>query len=427
MKYRISKSSLAGEINASPSKSHSLRSILFATMGHGVSTVSHYLHSPDIEDMITACRMIGAKIEVTPEQLTITGTGGKITTPDDVIDSGNSGQVLRFITALAALNSDYTVITGDHSIRHKRPMQPLIDGLNGLGAFCVSTRNDGYAPIVIRGPIKPGTTKLLGHDSQPVSAILIAAAFLPGETEVYVEAPGEMPWIDLTLSYLHRIGVAYENHDYKYYKIMGGANYSGLDFAVPGDFSSILFPVAAALITKSEITLQHVDMSDVQGDKKVIEVFKSMGANIDYDAKKHILTVRKTEQLTGTTIDVNDFIDAVPILAVVGCAATGETRLINGAIAREKECDRLAAITAELRKMGAQIEESPDSLIIKQAKLHGAEVDTYHDHRMVMSLTVAAMAATGETIVNDIECVRKSYPTFYDDMKQLQANITILS
>jgi len=424
MNFRIRPSQLSGSIESSPSKSHSIRAILFASLANGKSIIHHYLHSPDIKAMVEACQQLGAKIDVKDEFIEIEGINGKLLTPDDVINAGNSGQVLRFITGIAALNTTYTILTGDHSIRHNRPMQPLIDGLNGLGAFCVSTKNDGFAPIVVRGPLRPGITTLSGEDSQPVSALLIAAAFLNDKTEVCVKNPGEKLWIDLTLSWLDKIGVQYENRNYEHYIIYGNAKYDGFEYAVPGDFSSVLFPVVAALITQSQVTLQHVDMNDVQGDKKVIDVLKSMGANIEYDDKQHLLKINKTEQLIGKEIDVNDFIDAVPILAVVGCYANGQTKIVNAAIARTKECDRLACITRELRKMNAKIEELPDSLIIESAKLQGVQVQTYHDHRMVMALSVAALGAQGETIVEDIECVAKSYSSFYEDMQKLGANIS---
>lgn len=423
MNFQIKPSLLSGTIESSPSKSHSIRAILFAALANGKSTIRHYLHSPDIEAMIKACRQLGATINVADEFIEIEGLDGKPNTADDVIDAGNSGQVLRFITAIAALNKNYTVFTGDHSIRHNRPMQPLIDGLTGLGAFCVSTKADGFAPIVVKGPIKSETTELSGEDSQPVSALIIAAAFLNRKTKIKVKNPGEKPWIDLTLSWLDKIGVKYENHDYKRYIIYGSAKYAGFEYTVSGDFSSILFPVAAALITKSEITLKHVDMKDVQGDKKVIDIFKSMGANIEYDDQQHILKINKTEQLIGTEIDVNDFIDAVPILAVVGCYAKGQTKIVNAAIARKKECDRLACITQELRKMGAKIKELPDSLIIESSQLQGTKLQTYHDHRMVMALSIAALGAQGETVVENVACVTKSYPTFCEDMQKLGANI----
>lgn len=427
MRYIATHSMLSGTINASPSKSHSLRAILFASMAYGHSKIINYLLSTDTEAMLNACRMLGAQIKVCANYLSIQGTNGKIAVPDNVIDAGNSGQVLRFITAMLALNPNYAVITGDKSIRHNRPMQPLIDGLQELGAFCVATKNDGHAPIIIRGAIKAGIAKLSGKDSQPVSALLIAAAFLAGRTEIYVADPGEKPWIDVTLNWLNKIGVNYKNHNYTHYIIDGNANYPGFNYLVPADFSSILFPVVAALLTNSAITIQQVDMSDIQGDKQVIEILKTMGANIEYDASQHSLQIKNTAKLTGKTIDVNDFIDAVPILAVVGCCAAGETKLTNAAIARTKECDRLAAITTELKKMGAKIQEAPGSLIIKPAKLSAATVNTYNDHRMVMALTVAGMIATGKTIINNVVTVNKSYPDFYKDMRKLGANVEVIT
>lgn len=420
--FQVKNSSLRGVIEASPSKSHTLRAILFASLAKGKSTINHYLLSPDAHAMIEACRQLGATITITNEVITVEGVNGNIKTPDDVINAGNSGQVLRFIVAIVSLNSNYVVFTGDHSVRHNRPMQPLIDGLRGLGAFCVSTKNDGYAPVIVRGPIKAGITELSGEDSQPVSAILMAAAFLTGKTEVMVKNAGEKPWIDLSIFWLRKLGVQIENYNYEHYIVHGGLKYNGFDYLVPGDFSSIQFPIVAALVTNSEITIRYVDMNDVQGDKKVIEVLRTLGAKIEHDDKEKMLTV-KPSQLIGGKIDANDFIDSVPILAVVGCFAKGKTRIFNAAVARNKECDRVSAIATELKKMGAKIDEFADGLVIEQSRLHGATVDTYHDHRLVMSLSVAGFFAEGATTVTDIKSVAKSYPSFYSDMKKLGANI----
>lgn len=420
----VKKSTLSGVISASPSKSHTLRAILFASMANGASIIHNYLRSPDADAMIKACRQIGADISIINDTIKINGVYGIPKTVDDVIDCGNSGQVLRFVTAIAAVNSNYAIFTGDHSIRHNRPMSPLITGLQQLGAFCVSSKNDGFAPIIVKGPIKHGTVTISGEDSQPVSALIMASIFLAGKTEIFVNNPGEKPWIDLTLSWLKKFNLSYENHDYLHYIIHGNAKLKGFNYSVVGDFSSILFPIVAALITNSEITLNYVDMNDVQGDKKVIAVLKQMGANIDYNNKTQTLFVKPTIELVGQEIDVNDFIDAVPILAVVGCYAKGLTKLVNAKIARSKECDRLACITKELRKMGAKIDEEVDSLTIKNASLNGAKVISHHDHRIAMSLSVAGFAASGTTEVEDIECIAKSYPTFYSDLQKLGAQIT---
>jgi 3-phosphoshikimate 1-carboxyvinyltransferase len=409
---RVKRRALSGEITAPPSKSHTMRAILFATLANGTSTISHYLHSPDVIAMIKACRLLGARIDQTPDRLLITGVSGCPCLPHETIDAGNSGQVLRFVAAIAALCEGETVMTGDHSVQTNRPVKPLISGLNQLGASCQSVRQNDHAPIRIQGPIRAGEVSIDGEDSQPVSALLMACAFLKGETSLTVNHPGETPWIDLTLSWFDRLGIAYENQAYQQYHLLGYAEINAFDLSIPGDFSSIAFPLVAAIITGSHLVISEVDMQDVQGDKAVVDVLIKMGADIRYDEKNHRLMVSPVNALCGLEVDVNDFIDALPILAVVGCFATGETILKNAAVARLKESDRINAMATELKKMGADIEARSDGLVIRQSQLRGIEVESYQDHRIAMSLAVAGLIATGETVVNDVACIDKSYPGF---------------
>jgi 3-phosphoshikimate 1-carboxyvinyltransferase len=419
MNYLIKPSKLSGAITIPASKSHTLRAILFASLAHGESIIHNYLHSPDTDAMIAACRLLGAKIHATKHQLNIIGTNGTPQTPENIIDAGNSGQVLRFVAAVAALTSGYTIITGDESVRKNRPVQPLLDGLTHLHVFAKSSQNNATAPIIIQGPLRGGETTLNGEDSQPVSALLIAAAFATNPTVINVRNPGEKPWVDLTLSWLKRLGIQYEKQDYTQYKIMGNARYAGFEYIVPGDFSSCAFPLVAGLITNSAITLQNLDFSDAQGDKELICALQTMGANIEYDLTQKIITTHPIEKLIGQTIDVNNYIDAVPILAVAACFATSETLITGAAIARKKESNRLAAITQELQKMGANILELEDGLKIMPSKLVGAKVDSFNDHRIAMALAVAGMMATGETIITNVSCVEKSYPDFAQAMRDL--------
>jgi 3-phosphoshikimate 1-carboxyvinyltransferase len=425
-KFRISPSKLHGKVSIPASKSHTLRAILFALMAKGKSTIRHYLPSPDAQAMIGGVREFGAKVEVFDERLEIEGVAGILNAASNVIESGNSGQVLRFLGGLAGLAPTYTVITGDASIRTNRPVVPLLEALQQLGAFAVSSRLDGYAPIIVKGKMQPGKTRLSGEDSQPVSALLIACSFLKGKTEIDVINPGEKPWIELTLSWLKRFGVQVENHNYTRYIVHGHASYEGFDLTVPGDFSSAAYPIVAALITGSEVTVENIDMTDVQGDKKLIEVLIQMGARIEIDGPNRRLIVKKGERLKGMKIDINDFIDAITILAVVGCFADGKTEIVNAAIARKKESDRIHTIAAELRKMGANIEETPDGLIVQTSALKGAHCISHHDHRIAMSLAVAALAAEGESMIDGVECVSKSYPGFAKDMQILKAEITTI-
>lgn len=427
IQFRIRPSSVKGVIEIPPSKSHTLRAILFAAMANGTSEVRNFLHSPDATAMIHAMRAFGAKIDITAESLRIKGLAGKLQPAENVIDSGNSGQVLRFVGALAALCPAYTVITGDPSIRHNRPVKPLLEALSGLGALAVSSRLDGYAPIIIKGAMQSGKTHLTGEDSQPVSGMLIACSFLRGKSTIEVTNPGEKPWIDLTLFWLKKFGILITHQDYASYTVPGDARIDGFNLTIPGDFSSAAFPIAAALVTNSELTLTNIDMDDCQGDKKIIEVLQKMGAKIDIDDKKKTLHVRKESKLQGIKIDVNDFIDATPILSVIATYAEGTTEIVNASIARKKESDRLHAMTTELKKMGANIEEKPDGLIISKSQLQGAHLTSWHDHRIAMSLSIAALGAKGETLIDGAECISKTYPAFAHDFRALGADIEAVS
>lgn len=415
--FCVQASHLQGAIAIPASKSQTLRAILFAALGKGKSVVHHYLSSTDTESMIHACRLFGADIEVFSEKLEIHGS--LFTHATDVIHAGNSGIVLRFGTALGALCPHPVVVTGDHSIKYQRPMKPLLDGLTQLGVKTLSMRGDHLAPVIVQGPIRSGKAVVEGEDSQPVSALLIASSFAEGPIELEVRNPGERPWVNLTLSWLDRLGIAYAAKD-NHYRLPGQSRYEGFHYQVPGDFSSAAFPLVAALITQSELTLTNLDKKDPQGDKELIAVLQKMGAAIEVE--ENSLHVKKGK-LSGIVVDINDCIDAITILAVVGCFAEGETRIYNGRVAKQKECNRIGCIAQELRKMGAKITETEDGLIIQKSALKGAVVDSHQDHRMALSLAVAGLAAEGKTTVTSVDCVAKTFPTFKRDFNALGANI----
>lgn len=423
--YLVKKSSLKGEITVPPSKSHSLRAILFGALGKGKTVIKNYLASPDAAAMIEACRLLGAEIKMDPHTIEIMGINGRIEQAEDVVNAGNSGIVLRMIAAVSSLAKKPIIITGDHSIRHQRPMEPLMHGLRQLGVTAISTKDDGFAPIIIQGPLHPGTTTINGEDSQPVSSLLITSIFAPGPVEINVINPGEKPWIKLTLDWLDKLGIPYEERQLEWFRMPGNCHYEGFHYEVPGDFSSAAFPIAAALATNSELLLHNIDMADCQGDKEMINVFLKMGAKIDIDDRKKTLHVKKGGTLNGIDVDINNFVDAITILAVVACFSKGETRIRNAAVAQNKECNRIKCIASELRKMGALITEHEDGLTIKSSELNGAAVHSHLDHRMVMSLTVAGLAAQGTTKIDNVECVSKTFPSFARDFKQIGADVEV--
>lgn len=404
---------LQGSLTIPSSKSHTLRSILFAAMANGTSRIQRYLASPDTNAMISAVRQLGAEVKIGANELEI--RGGKLRASADVIQCGNSGQVLRFIGALSGLLPQYTVLTGDQSIRENRPIKPLFDGLNQLGAFAARTEQN----FRIKGPFTNGSATIDGADSQPVSGLLIASAFAPHPIEIHVTNPGEKPWIDLTLDWLKRLGIAYERKEHTYYRLQGNSQVDPFSYIVPGDFSSAAFPIAAALLTDSELTLDNIDMNDCQGDKLLISILKQMGAR--FSIEQTSLTVHRGSTLKGMKIDINDCIDALPILAVIGCFAEGTTEITNAAIARKKESDRISAISTELKKMGAEIEEKPDGLMIRRSQLHGATLNSYCDHRIALALSVASLAASTPSTILNSECIQKTYSSFYEDFRKIGA------
>ncbi len=415
-KWTIHPSRLKGTLRVPPSKSQTMRALLFGLLAKGKSVIHDPLPFPD---MIHACRLLGATVEAFPDRIEMVGT--KINGAKGIIDAGNSGLILRLVGAVAALSSSPIILTGDHSVRTNRLVQPLLDGLNQLGAHAFALEGNHKAPLSVQGPLQPGQCTIDGQESQPVSGLLIATAFSPGPTEIFVQNPGELPWVQLTLDWLDRLGIPYTQKKGEYYRLIGKAAIEGFSYRVPGDLSSVAFPLAAAILTDSEVVLKNLDLNDPQGDKRLITLLQQMGAHIDVDEQS--VHARPGGMLSGIQVDINDCVDALPILAVMGAFAEGETVITGAAIARKKECDRISGIVTQLKKMDAQIEERPDGLVVRRSSLKGAHVESYEDHRMALALAVAGLAAEGETQVSHVECVSKTFPDFQRQMQSLGAEI----
>ena len=426
-RLKIQPTSLTGTITIPPSKSQTLRAIFFASLAEGESYITHILRSPDTTAMINACRAFGAKITESDDTLAVQGVAGfPLFRPATTIDAGNSGIVLRFVTAIAALTSQSVTLTGDDSIQSKRPIKPLLQALTQLGAHCGTPIHKDFAPVIIQGPIHSGSVTLDGQDSQPVSALLYAGIFLAGTTRINVINPGETPWIQLSLAWLERFGIRYKRAGFQQYELTGVNKLFAFNYRVPGDFSTLLFPLAAGIVTGSEVTINGLLFQDPQGDKVTIELLSSMGAKFDIDKRRKSITVKNHRGINGIQADLNACVDALPIMAVLACFANSESHFMNVAVARNKESDRIDAICNELTKMGAAIQTTPDGLKVKPARLSGAEVCSHNDHRIAMALAIAALGADGETIIDDCHCIQKSYGDFYNDFKQLGADIEMV-
>lgn len=420
MKVVIQKSNVKGYVNAPPSKSYTHRAIAIAALSKKV-TVNNPLISEDTRATIRAAMAFGATIEQKKDSLMINGFDGKIKIPDNVLDVANSGTTLRIMTAVASLAEGATVLTGDSSIR-TRPNTPLLNALNDLGAETFSTRNNGMAPIVVRGRMKGGRIYIDGSiSSQFISALLIACPFARNETKVMIK--GELksrPYVNITIDMLKDAGARIIEDSPNSFSIPPEQEYDLKSYDVPGDFSSASYMMAAGALC-GDVTIRNMYPTE-QGDSALIDILGEMGAQIKWDEKKGEVRVSRSE-LAGITVDVGKTPDLVPTLAVLGAASDGLMVIENAEHVRYKETDRLHAMTVELKKMGVDIKEEKDRLMIRGGTLKGAVVHGWDDHRIVMALAVAGMVAGGTTI-DTIESVSISYPGFFEDLKNLGAGVS---
>ncbi len=420
MKLRSTRSVLHGEIRIPASKSHTIRAVAFAAVADGTSVLRNPLMSDDAQSAIAGAKEMGAKVQLGSEWV-IRGINGPPGENCRNISVGNSGTSLRILTALSALGSHPVTLDGDRSIR-QRPMLPLLSALENLGAGILDSAG-GKCPLTIRGPIKGGKTTVNGVSSQFLTALLIACPLAEEDTEIIVENLNEKPYVEITLDWLRRMGIQFEHRGLEWFRIYGKQKYNAFEREIPADFSSAAFPLCAAAVTGSEIMIRGLDFSDHQGDKAVFDYFQKMGMDIRHTVDGVCV---KGAVLNGIDIDMNATPDALPAMAVAGCFAQGTTRLLNVPQARIKECDRIAAMATELTKMGARIEELQDGLVIHHSPLQGTAVHGYDDHRLVMALAVAGLAAEGETIVDTAESASVTFPSFTEEMKNLGAHFELI-
>lgn len=418
MNLRIYPSKVSGRIAVPGSKSHTIRALTAALLADGVSVLRAPLESADTLSTLAAIELFGAKVERAAGKWSVTGCGGRLSDPGKTVDMGNSGTGLRLLSAAAATAGFEVGFDGDDSLR-TRPMGPLADSLKQLGA----SMSAGRCPLTVKGPIKGGCATVDAVSSQFLSALLFAAPLAQHITTLELVRLNEAPYVGITLAWLDRCGIDHaETSDYSHFIIPAHQHYRCFDAVIPADFSTACFPLAAAAIAGGKVEIENLDFADPQGDKQVFDIFSMMGTEVTRHASGAAVSSRNG--LRAADIDLNSTPDALPVLAVAACFAAGTTRILNVPQARLKETDRIACMTRELRKMGAVIEELEDGMVIRgnAAGIHGAEVESYNDHRIAMSLAIAGLAANSPTLVRNAECCGVTYPGFVEDFRRLGAD-----
>jgi 3-phosphoshikimate 1-carboxyvinyltransferase len=420
MQLIAGKSRLKGSVTIPASKSHTIRAVAIASLAEGTSNIRNPLSSGDTLSATDCYRALGAKIDTSDSACWIvTGVAGLVRAPKETIDVGNSGTTLRLAmgSAALALPGQTITFTGDQQTQ-SRPIGPLMASLGNLGAKCVSIKNNGRAPVTVTGHLKGGFTTIEAFTSQYLSSLLLCTPLAEKDSEIEVTLLNEPGYVQMTLDWLENQKIKYEKDGLQHFKIAGGQTYKAFDMKIPADFSSATFFLCAAALSGDNVRLSGLNFADNQPDKAVVEYLHAMGADITVDKKS--ITV-KASHLKGIEIDMNATPDALPAMAVVGAFADGTTRLVNVPQARAKETDRIKCMAEELKKLGGHVEELPDGLIVKHSKLKATHLDGRGDHRIVMALSLAAMAIDGRCVIDTAEAMNVTFPEYVKLMTSLGA------
>jgi 3-phosphoshikimate 1-carboxyvinyltransferase len=416
---------LKGDICAPPSKPYTQRMLIAAALSNGVSKLSNPLLSEDTEATLRAIKALGAKVQETENCWNVEGAS-PLKGAKKPIDCGESGATLRFMIPIAALADSPSEFVLGRGLA-KRPVEPLLESLKQLGAEAQVQKGRGKTSVHVEGGgIRGGRATMPGDvSSQFVSGLMFACPLAKADTQLTLTSLLESKsYVLMTENVLSKHGIKVDiSEDFNRVKIPSKQTYQPIDSRVPGDFSSAAFLLSAAAITNSEVVVKNLDYGSIQGDKVILLILKQMGVNgkvcesqIEIDGKKDLLTT--------VDVDARDIPDLVPACAVLACFANGTSKIHDAERLRLKESDRLTSLYKELGKMGADITMDESSLTIKgPCKLHGATIDPHNDHRIAMACAVAALRAEGETVIQNAECVRKSYPHFFKDLASLGVDV----
>ena len=405
------------------SKSYTNRSLIIAALASGVSKLSLASISADSEAMTHALRLLGVSIEEETgphgTTLIVEGTGGALNPYHGEINVGPAGTTMRFLTALCAAIPGIDVVLSGSERMHVRPIKELVTALRNLGAEIDYLGTEGCPPLRIRSKthLKGGTVAMNGTvSSQFISSILMTAPL--NTNKLVVEIEGEQiskSYIDMTLQSVREFGVTITNESYKRYVCAPGQTYQPRATQIEGDASGASYLWGLAAISSGKVTVRNVNPQSAQGDIHFPEVLMRMGCSVSSDSRSITVTGPKT--LKGIEIDMSNMPDVAQTLAVIAAFAQGSTTMRGLSTLPGKETDRIAALHAELDKVGIKSEPGPDYLIVHGGAPHGARIKTYDDHRMAMSFAMMAARVPGIEI-EEPHVVEKSFPTFWEALAE---------
>lgn len=397
-KVILKNSQLNGTVTMPPSKSAAHRALLCSFLAGG-GRVEPIINSKDMKAMEQALSALQKG--------------------DEIIDCIESGNTLRFVLPVAAALGKNVTFTGSGRL----PERPIGDYLRLLPEHGVKCVSNGKLPVAIEGKLTGGRYEIAGNiSSQYITGLLFALPFLEEDSEIVLTTKLESkPYVDLTIKVLSDFGISVEEKDHGYF-IKGNQKYIKRDYVVESDWSQAAFFLAAGAIG-GDVTLKGLHTDSAQGDKEIVDILRRFGADIEI-SKSGIRSKKST--LHGAEVDVTDIPDTVPAIAVTAAFAQGKTVISGAERLRYKESDRIESVVTNLRKMGVDVEETHDGMIITGSAVHGAELNGYNDHRIVMAFSIAALFAQGETAITQADSINKTYPAFFEDYNSLGGKANVI-
>jgi 3-phosphoshikimate 1-carboxyvinyltransferase len=416
MKEIIPLSNINAIVRMPGSKSITHRALITAALADGRSLLKSFLSCEDTLFTLNALTGMGVDIKDEGDNISVAGTGGRFAGPSEKkeIFLGNSGTSYRLLLSLAALAESEFILTGSTRMQ-ERPVGDLVEALNRLGADISYINREGYPPVAVKpSGLKGGRVEVPGNiSSQYISSLLLAGPYASEGIEI--EITGRLvsrPYVDLTLDVMRSFGIEVTHKNYQHFSVNPGRRYSPRDFTIEGDVSSASYFWGAAAITGGMIITENIHpMKTVQGDIAFLDILEQMGCSVGRSEDSVAVTGGR---LRGIETDMGSMPDVVPTLAAVALFAEGRTVIRNVRHLRYKESDRISDTACELRRIGGQVEELEDGLVIYGGhKLSGADINPHNDHRLAMSLAVAGIKVPGIRITDE-HCVNKSFPLFWE-------------
>lgn len=398
---------------APPSKSYTHRALIAGALASGRTRIAGPLRAADTELTARGLESLGVQIEWLPGEIAVAGCSGAFPAPGEVtINCGNSGTTLRLLTSAALLARHPVVLTGNPRML-ERPVGPLAGALRALGGDVAFAGRPGYPPIRVSGRLRGGRTAIDGSiSSQFVSSILMAAPYAEEDVELTLPAaPASRSYLDVTADVMLGFGAHVERRGYDWFRVESGTPYRGRDYPVEGDYSSASYLFAVAAVCGGRVAVTGLNPASVQGDRRFLDALEAMGCRVT--SGTDAVTVERTDPLRGIEIDMSSSPDTVQTLAAVAATAGSPTTITGTTHLQYKESDRVGVTADTLRRMGAGVEVTEDSLTITPAPLHGVAVDPHDDHRTAMAFAVLGLAVGGMAI-RDPGCVEKSFPGFWE-------------